>query len=212
MSQRQIELVREDLEGRLAEYEGLFSEIMSGVIEAENEVPRMPASLLAYSGTITNVQINADATAVFLVWLRRRLQAVRGERFTSDGIAMTVPCGDADVIEAFLPNHPYVEDFPEKGAEDIDFRTRYVEAEIDMAVAKQVCATECSIRIQCLAWSVKADGDYPQAMDVEPWVVAGGWGPVARESIARRFHEMRRDYSNDRMPADERAGYESQLL
>ena len=210
MSQRQIELVREDLEDRLAEYEGLFSEIMSEVIEAENEVPQMPESLLAFSGTITNAQINADATAVFVVWLQRRLQAVGGERFTSHGIAMRVPCGDPNVIDAFLPDHPYAEDFPER-ADDIEFRTRRAEAEIDMAVAKEVCFTECAVRIQCLARSIKADNSYPRGTEIEPWTVSGGWGGNARLAIARKFHEIRRNYLNDRMPADERSMYEAEV-
>lgn len=213
MSQRQVELVREDLAGRLAEYEeGLFQGIMVGVLVAENDgVPPMPERLRPYSTSATNEQINRDASAVFAIWLRGRHHETTGARFTSSGTASSVPCASASVIDAFLPDYPYAEDFVD-GADDLLYRLQYATAEREMATAKEVCITECPLRIQCLARSVKADGDYPQAMDVEPWVVAGGWGPVARASIARRFHELRRNYINDRMPAEERAQHQSLLL
>ena len=210
MSQRWEELVREDLEGRLAEYDGLFSEIIREVIESENDVPQIPEALLRYSRAITNEQIRLEASAVFLIWLGGRRRAMHGDRFASDGIASAVPCEEAAVIEAFLPDFPYAEDFVD-GTRDLRYRKQHAVAEIEMALAKQVCSTKCPLRIQCLARSIKADGDYPQPMEIEPWSVSGGWGAVARESIARRFHELRRDYLLDRMPIEERADYEAEV-
>lgn len=204
MSYRRELWVKKDTERTLAEYGELFGEIVQGIVGSE--IPAMPAELEPYSEVITNAQCAEEASAAFVQWLRGR-QRMGDERFTSSGVTDAPPCASVDVRDAFVPDFPEVDEFP-NGAADSGFIVSQANAEIEMAIAKQVCFTECALRIQCLARSIGADGSYRKSQVIDPWCIAGGWGERARQMIASKLHVMRRDYLNGRMSAEDVQLYE----
>lgn len=204
MSYRRELWVKKNTERTRADYGDLFGEIVKELIGSET--PAMPAELKPFSEAITNAQCAEEASAVFVQWLRGR-QRIGVERFTSSGITNPPPCASVDVRDAFVPDFPEVDEFPD-GAADVGFIVRQANAEIEMAIAKQVCVTQCALRVQCLARSIGADGSYRKSQDIDPWSVSGGWGERARQMIASKFQVMRRDYLNGRMSAEDVQLYE----
>lgn len=204
MSYRRELWVKKNTARTCASYEELFEEIVQGIVGSE--IPVMPAELEPYSEAITNAQCAGEASAVFAQWLRGR-QRMGDDRFTSSGITDAPPCASVDVRDAFVPDFPEVDEFAD-GAADFGFIVRQANAEIEMAIAKQVCFTQCALRVQCLARSIGADGSYRKSQDIDPWSVSGGWGERARQMIASKFHVMRRDYLAGRMSAEDVQLYE----
>jgi hypothetical protein len=179
-TQRQ-RLIAEDAEERY----GIFADIVIGM----TKVPEMPAELAPFDNLITRDQVEREADAIFLIWLRGKLDGVSASMAMDDPL----PCSDADLIESFFPEWPDPSDF-EDGSRSGEFMQLQGEADIDAAIAKRACEG-CPLRIQCLARALHVDAEYPRGADPESDGVFGGWGPGARETIHNKLMEKRRLYT-----------------
>jgi hypothetical protein len=174
-------MIAEDAEERY----GIFADIVIGM----TKVPEMPADLATFDQFISRDQVVRESDAIFLIWLRGKLDGVKAQMPMDDRL----PCTDADLIESFFPEWPDPSDF-EGGKRSGEFLQLQAEADIDAAIAKRACEG-CPLRLQCLARALHADAEYPRGADPETEGIFGGWGPGARKAVYNRFVERRRWYA-----------------
>jgi hypothetical protein len=153
-------------------------------------VPPMPPRLRRFDTVLSHATARQEALQALAIWLSApSVQAVLRDQFD----VAPRPCSDPAVIESFVPDFPDVDDWD--GDADSDFFLLEVRlAEIDRALAKRVCATECPVRAMCLARAIHADGRNYVEFDFDEYAVLGGWGPSARRKILNKFDELRRSY------------------
>jgi hypothetical protein len=92
-------MIAEDAEERY----GIFADIVIGM----TKVPEMPADLATFDQFISRDQVVRESDAIFLIWLRGKLDGVKAQMPMDDRL----PCTDADLIESFFPEWPDPSDF-----------------------------------------------------------------------------------------------------
>jgi hypothetical protein len=176
MKARHVETLLRDTEDVFAG--SLFEDIMVGTM-----APAIPERLEPYTRDIRRDEVRREGWFLFLVWLV-------GEE---DGVVIQIPedrgapCYTADDQDLWFPEWPDA-----KNTTPEEFRDQDLEADLDAAEAKRLCAG-CNIRQLCLA---RAQGvvHMQEVAAPEPDGIFGGWGSGARSVIFSESVRKRRAY------------------
>jgi hypothetical protein len=162
----------------------------------------VPARLMPYFVGQSNQAIAADAELMFLHWLRRQLGVPLPS--LKDLLDLDPPCSDPTVVDAFVPDWPVPGDFVD-GADDPEYVKAVRKADLDSAIARQVCLERCAVRELCLARALRLDhadlgrkarnsDDLPTEEEIDSWMVVGGTRPKGRRFISAAARRLIRAY------------------
>lgn len=188
--------------------DGLFSDLLEGL----TKIPPIPDDVRPYDVAITRAEARDEGKKVFLLWLREQL----GIR--DDGAWRSARLACSEDPELFVLNWPEPEDYA-LGYDDLEYMRADRLATINQAKARRVC-DDCPVRSMCLARNITHwRAGYASASPIDTGVddpetvsatvsrskgtikiirsedqVVGGWGLLARTTIANRYTELRRAF------------------
>lgn len=199
-------------EPEVAEYDELQDGLFGDLVRGLTEIPPIPYDLRRYDVAITRAEARDEGKKVFLFWLREQL-GIRDEVVWRSG---RFACGEAP--DLFFLNWPTPDDF-ELGEADLEYLRADRLVTINQAAARQVC-DDCPLRSMCLARNITGwRASYAERGAIDTGVedpefnneptgkstatikivpseehVVGGWGLLARTTIANRYTELRRAF------------------